>query len=53
MVSALLRMKAAGIVALPVHDAAIVAAGRVDEAKAIMLDEFQAHTGLEGAVSIA
>ncbi|QUN41756.1 hypothetical protein KEH56_20630 [Burkholderia cenocepacia] len=53
MVSALLRMKAAGIVALPVHDAAIVAAGRVDEAKAIMLEEFQAHTGLEGAVSIA
>ncbi|HIE1652404.1 TPA: hypothetical protein ACXJGC_003678 [Burkholderia cenocepacia] len=53
MVSALLRMKAAGIFALPVHDAAIVAAGRVDEAKSIMLEEFQAHTGLEGAVSIA
>ncbi|WP_155646830.1 hypothetical protein [Burkholderia territorii] len=53
MVSALLRMKAAGIVALPVHDAAIVAAVRVDEAKAIMLEEFQAHTGLEGTVSIA
>ncbi|WP_396328903.1 hypothetical protein [Burkholderia anthina] len=53
MVSALLRMKAAGIVALPVHDAAIVAAGRVDEAKAIMLEEFQAHTGLEGVVNIA
>ncbi|CAG9266473.1 conserved hypothetical protein [Burkholderia cepacia] len=53
MVSALLRMKAAGVVALPVHDAAIVPAGRVDEAKAIMLEEFQAHTGLEGAVSIA
>ncbi|WP_155740184.1 hypothetical protein [Burkholderia territorii] len=53
MVSALLRMKAAGIVALPVHDAAIVAARRVDEAKAIMLEEFQAHTGLEGTVSIA
>ncbi|KVA69095.1 hypothetical protein WI54_10445 [Burkholderia cepacia] len=53
MVSTLLRMKAAGIVALPVHDAAIVAAGRVDEAKAIMLEEFKAHTGLEGTVSIA
>lgn len=53
MVSALLRMKAAGIVALPVHDAAIVAAGRVEEAKAIMLEEFHSHTGLAGAVSIA
>lgn len=53
MVSALLRMKAAGTVALPVHDAAIVAAGRVGEAKAIMLEEFQAHTGLDAAVSIA
>ena len=53
MVSALLRMKAAGIVALPVHDAAIVAAGGVEEAKAIMLEEFHSHTGLDGAVSIA
>lgn len=53
MVSALLRMKAAGIVALPVHDAAIVAAGRVDEASAIMLEEFYSYTGLQGAVSIA
>ncbi|MBN3790440.1 hypothetical protein [Burkholderia sp. Ac-20353] len=53
MVSVLLRMKATGIVALPVHDATIVAAGRVDEARAIMLEEFNAHTGLEGAVSIA
>ncbi|AOK51700.1 hypothetical protein WT15_20560 [Burkholderia stagnalis] len=53
MVSSLLRMKAAGIVALPVHDAAIVAAGAVETAKAIMLEEFHRHTGVEGAVSIA
>ncbi|UEP39979.1 hypothetical protein [Burkholderia sp. B21-005] len=53
MVSALLRMKDAGIVALPVHDAAIVAAGRADEARAIMLEEFHTYTGLEGAVSVA
>ncbi|WP_321884205.1 hypothetical protein [Paraburkholderia bannensis] len=53
MVSTMLRMKAAGIVALPVHDAVIVAAGRVEEAKAIMLEEFHNHTGLAGAVSIA
>ncbi|WP_423370161.1 hypothetical protein [Burkholderia sp. LMG 32019] len=53
MVSSLLRMMAAGVVALPVHDAAIVAAGAVETAKAIMLEEFHRHTGVEGAVSIA
>ncbi|NHV31731.1 hypothetical protein [Burkholderia sp. D-99] len=53
MVSSLLRMKAVGIVALPVHDAAIVAAGAVETAKAIMLEEFHQHTGMAGAVSIA
>ncbi|WP_322035423.1 hypothetical protein [Burkholderia cenocepacia] len=53
IVSALLRMKAAGIVALPVHDAAIVAVGRAEEARVILLEEFHAYTGLEGAVSVA
>ncbi len=53
MVSSLLRMKSAGIVALPVHDAVIVAAGAVETAKAIMLEEFRRHTGMAGAVSIA
>ncbi|MFM0662695.1 hypothetical protein [Paraburkholderia sediminicola] len=52
MVAALLRMKEAGITALPVHDAVIVAESSAAAAEAIMLDVFHQCTGVQGSVSL-
>ncbi|MQR02363.1 hypothetical protein [Glaciimonas soli] len=52
MVEMLLTLQALGVVALPVHDALIVAEDRVAEVKAVMLSVFHAQTGVEGSVEV-
>ncbi|MFC5474639.1 hypothetical protein [Paraherbaspirillum soli] len=51
MVEMLLTLKAAGIVALPVHDALIVAEDRKEEVKTVMLAVFHAQTGVDGSIT--
>ena len=52
LVDLLLRLKARSIVALPIHDAVLVAASRVNETRQLMLKVFRDHTGIEGLVSV-
>jgi hypothetical protein len=48
--TALLECKNQGIVALPVHDALIIAESDKDKAKEIMLSSFRKITNTEGNV---
>ncbi|NKN13969.1 hypothetical protein [Rhizobium laguerreae] len=50
MVDILLSLKSHGIVALPVHDAILVAASNEDAARHVMVDVFARHVGLPGLV---
>ncbi len=52
LVDLLLAARAAGIVALPVHDAVIVADGQQGPMATIMRDTFRAHVGIDGEVSV-
>ena len=52
LVALLLRLKARGIVALPVHDAVIVKASKASEAGALMHHTFKAATGLKTTVTL-
>lgn len=50
MVDILLSLKSHGIVALPVHDAILVAASNADAAGHVMVDIFARHVGFPGLV---
>lgn len=52
MVHLLLRLKDAGITALPIHDALLVADSRKMDAKAIMLETFRDRVGIPGSVTV-
>ncbi|WFS00895.1 hypothetical protein [Rhizobium tumorigenes] len=52
MVDVLLRVKRIGIVALPIHDAILVPASRVEIARQAMLEVFKDHVGLDGQVDV-
>lgn len=52
LVDVLLRCGAAGIVALPIHDAVLVPRSAAEATQAIMLEVFRDHVGVEGSVSI-
>lgn len=52
MVAMLLKLQECRIVALPIHDALIVAEDRVEEVRAVMLSTFHAHTGVQGSVQV-
>ena len=51
LVDVLLSLEAANIVALPVHDAVLVADGDIDRTRAIMQQVFKDHTGLIAQVA--
>ncbi|TCA20848.1 hypothetical protein [Rhizobium leguminosarum] len=53
MVDVLLTLKSHGIVALPVHDAILVAYSNAKMARQVMLDVFSHHVGLPGAVDVS
>ncbi|MGO7307001.1 hypothetical protein ACCS91_24245 [Rhizobium ruizarguesonis] len=53
MVDILLQLKSHGIVALPIHDAILVAASHVDVARQVMLDVFRHHVGFPGLVDVS
>ncbi|MER9231253.1 hypothetical protein NKI56_03945 [Mesorhizobium sp. M0622] len=50
MVDILLKLIDLEIVALPIHDAILVASSNREKAKQVMLDVFRSHTGTEGVV---
>lgn len=50
LLEVLRKCRAAGLVALPVHDAVLVAESRAEEAKRIMLEAWHSVTGFEGEV---
>lgn len=50
MVDTLLRLKSQDIVALPIHDAILVADSKASAAAQIMIDVFSDHVGLPGLV---
>ncbi|RWP62574.1 hypothetical protein [Mesorhizobium sp.] len=50
MIDILLTLKDMDIVALPIHDAILVAASNEDEAQDVMLNVFKARTGMDGSV---
>ncbi|WSH72194.1 hypothetical protein U8Q02_01255 [Rhizobium leguminosarum] len=52
MVDILLRLKSHAIVALPVHDAILVASSNAMVAKQVMADAFSHHVGLPGLVDV-
>ncbi|CAG9168955.1 hypothetical protein [Cupriavidus pampae] len=52
LVAVLIKLLDLGIVALPIHDAIVVAAHHQAQAQSIMLDTFSAMTGAQGLVSI-
>lgn len=52
MVDLLFRLVDLGIVALPIHDAVLVASSKADKTRQVMLEVFRDHTGLEGRVAI-
>jgi hypothetical protein len=52
MVDLLLAARAADIVALPVHDAVLVADGQQAAMTTIMREIFRAHVGIDGEVSV-
>ncbi len=53
MVDILLRLKLMEIIALPIHDAVLVAASCAADAKQVMLDVFFEHVGIHGSVDIS
>lgn len=53
MVDTLLRLKSHGIVALPIHDAILVADSKAPAAAQIMIDVFSDHVGLAGLVDVS
>ncbi len=53
MVAILLSLKSHGIVALPVHDAILVASSNAMVAKQVMSDVFGHHVGLPGLVDVS
>jgi hypothetical protein len=53
MVGILLSLKSHGIVALPVHDAILVASSNAMVAKQVMCDVFAHHVGLPGLVDVS
>ncbi|MBX5154825.1 hypothetical protein HJB78_28410 [Rhizobium lentis] len=53
MVAILLSLKSHGIVALPVHDAILVASSNAMVAKQVMSDVFSHHVGLPGLVDVS
>lgn len=53
MVDILLALKSKGIVALPIHDAILVAKSNAELAKQVMVDVFLHHVGLPGLVEIS
>lgn len=52
LVAVLLKLCDLNIIALPIHDAIIVADRHQEQARSIMLDTFLTMTGVEGTVSI-
>jgi hypothetical protein len=52
MVAVLLRLKEMGIVALPIHDALLVADGNEQTAKEMMLEVFRKQLGFESKVEL-
>jgi len=50
MVDTLLRLRSQRIVALPIHDAILVADSKADAARQVMVDVFTRHVGLPGLV---
>lgn len=52
LIEILLRLRAAGIIALPIHDALLVAASMAAETEEVMLDVFKATTGQAGKVTL-
>lgn len=50
LIDILLSLRKAGVTALPVHDAVIVAASHETLVRGVMLEVFFKHTGLEGAI---
>ncbi|PZM08421.1 hypothetical protein [Rhizobium tubonense] len=53
MVDILLKLKRLGIVALPIHDAILVATSAREAAGLVMLDVFSYHVGLPGMVDVS
>jgi hypothetical protein len=53
MVDVLLTLKSHGIVALPIHDAILVAYSNTKTARQVMLDVFSHHVGLPGSVDVS
>lgn len=51
MVDVLLRLMKMEIVALPVHDAVLIAESKADQTKAVMLEAFRDHVGFPGSVT--
>lgn len=51
MVAVLLELTERGIVALPVHDALIVACGDADVAEQVMLETFRKHAGVPAEIT--
>lgn len=51
LLDVLLTLKQKAITALPIHDAVVVNAQYEDEARSVMIEAFQAHTGLRPEVS--
>lgn len=52
LVKVLLECERRSIVALPVHDAVLVARPTAEEVRRLMLDVFRAHTGLDAQVDV-
>lgn len=50
MIDILLRLRDMDIVALPIHDAILIAEQNEDEAREVMLNAFKAKTGMDGSV---
>ncbi|MBY5417667.1 hypothetical protein HFN09_20685 [Rhizobium leguminosarum] len=53
MVDVLLTLKSHGIVALPIHDAILVASSNTMTARQVMVDVFSHHVGLPGSVDVS
>lgn len=51
LIEVIKTLKSDGIVALPIHDAIMVPASRVDRSKEVMLDAFHRLSGVEGLVT--
>lgn len=52
LVDVLIGLRAKGIVALPIHDAVMVPASKASIAEEVMLHQFNAHTHVQGLVTV-